>query len=91
MAGFEISLSGLRANTAQFERAAASVVRASTALPDGPVAAAGSGAPPPLSLAGVDFGADLVGMMLALVNYRANIAALKTEDRLAKVALDLIA
>ena len=47
--------------------------------------------PPPLSLAGVDFGADLVGTTMALANYRTNIAVLKVANRIALDTLDLIA
>jgi flagellar basal body rod protein FlgC len=91
MSAFDISLSGLRASSAQFERAASNIVRASIpTLTDG-AASPSASPPPPLSLAGVDFGADLVGATLALANYRANIAVLKVADRITKDTLDLIA
>jgi flagellar basal body rod protein FlgC len=90
MSAFDISLSGLRASTAQFETAASNVVRASVPPANSAPASSGANPPPPLSLAGTDFGADLVGMTMALANYRANIAAIKAEDQMTKATVDLI-
>ena len=91
MSAFDISLSGLRASSAQFERATSNIVRASIPTLSDTASSPGGSPPPPLSLAGVDFGADLVGATLALANYRANIAVLKIADRITKDTLDLIA
>ncbi len=90
MSAFDISLSGLRTSTAQFETAASNVVRASVPPANNTPASSDSNPPPPLSLAGTDFGADLVGMTMALVNYRANIAAIKAEEQMTKATVDLI-
>ncbi|HTP75487.1 MAG TPA: hypothetical protein VMJ73_00800 [Rhizomicrobium sp.] len=88
MSAIDISVAGLRAASTQFETAAANVVRDST--PPSSVAQTGSNPPPPLSLAGADFGADLVGTTMALASYRANIAAIKVAEQMSKVTLDLI-
>jgi len=89
MSAFDTSLAGLRTSSAQFERAASNIVRAGLPIATAAVPS-GGGPPPPLSLAGLDFGADLVGATLALANYRANIAVLKVATRITKDALDLI-
>ncbi len=85
-----ISLSGLRANAAQFETSASNIVRASLPAAHDAAPSQGGNPPPPLSMSGLDFGADLVGMTMALANYRANIAAIKVEDRMWKSTVDLI-
>jgi flagellar hook protein FlgE len=75
---------------AQFEASASNIVRASVPLASVGSTGSSSSPPPPLSMSGLDFGADLVGMTLALANYRANIAAIKAEDRMWKSTVDLI-
>lgn len=90
MDAFSISLSGLRASTAQFEASAASLVRASLPAAHDAAPSQSGSPPPPLSLSGLDFGADLVAMTQALANYRANIAAINVENRVWKTTVDLI-
>ena len=85
-----ISLSGLKASAAQFERSATNVVRDGVPVANAVSANPGGNPPPPLSMSGLDFGADLVGMTMALANYRANIAAIGAENRMAQVTVDLI-
>jgi hypothetical protein len=82
------SVSGLRASAAQFEASAVNVVRATQPGANDP--SGGANPPPPLSMSGMDFGADLVGMTMALANYRANIAAIDVEARMSKATVDLI-
>ena len=90
MDAFSISLSGLRASTAQFETSPTDIVRASLPVALDTKPATSSSPPPPLSLSGLDFGADLVGMTQALANYRANIAAIDAENRVWKSTVNLI-
>ena len=90
MDAMAISVSGLKASAAQFEASASNVARA--IIPPTSEASSGtsSSPPPPLSMSGLDFGADLVGMTMALANYRANLAAISTENRVPKATIDLI-
>jgi flagellar basal body rod protein FlgC len=91
MDAFSISLAGLRASAAQFEASASNIVRASLPVAhDAAPSQSASSPPPPLSLSGLDFGTDLVGMTQALANYRANIAAINAENRIWKSTVDLI-
>lgn len=90
MSVFDISLSGLRAASTQFETAASNIVRASVPAANSTQGGSSANPPPPLSLAGADFGADLVGATIALANYRANIAAIKVAEQMTKATLDLI-
>jgi flagellar basal body rod protein FlgC len=88
MSAIDISVAGLRAASTQFETAASNIVRDS--LPPASGAQGSSNPPPPLSLAGADFGADLIGATMALASYRANIAAIKVAEQMTKATLDLI-
>ena len=90
MSAIDVSLSGLQAASTQFETAASNIVRAS--IPPSSSAPGGGSVnpPPPLSLAGADFGADIVGATMALANYRANIAAIRVAEQMTKATLDLI-
>jgi len=90
MDAMAISASGLKASAAQFEASARNVARASVPpTSDSSTGSTGS-PPPPLSMSGLDFGADLVGMTMALANYRANLAVISTENRMSKATIDLI-
>jgi flagellar basal body rod protein FlgC len=88
MSAIDTSLSGLQAASTQFETAASNIVRASSPPSSG--ASASSNPPPPLSLAGADFGADLVGATMALANYRVKFAAIRVAEQMTKATLDLI-
>jgi flagellar basal body rod protein FlgC len=90
MDAMAISVSGLRVSTAQFQASASNIARASIPIATDNSASPAGSPPPPLSLAGTDFGADLVGMTMALANYRANLAAISAENRMSRATIDLI-
>jgi flagellar hook protein FlgE len=90
MDAMAISVSGLKASAAQFEASASNAVRPSLPLTSGGSSGSNSAPPPPLSMSGLDFGADLVGMTMALANYRANLAVIGAESRMTKATIDLI-
>ena len=81
-----ISQAGLRASAEQFTAYAADIVRQTTAATS-PATAGSSG---PLSSGPDNLAADMVGQMVAVANYRANISALNAADRMAKITIDLI-
>ncbi|HUO89346.1 MAG TPA: hypothetical protein VMU08_09240 [Rhizomicrobium sp.] len=83
MDSLAISLGGLRASTAMFERSASNIVRA-TMLD---TQAAGTRAN---ATAEVDFARSIVDQKLAVSSFRANVAAIKAEDAMTKATLDLI-
>ena len=76
-----ISLRGMETSAAQFTRAAADTVRDS--LPVGAPASAAS-------LSTGDLNADIVGQMIGVASYRANLRAWEAADRMNKVTIDLI-
>jgi hypothetical protein len=90
MDAMAISVSGLKASAARFEASESNIVRAGIPLTSGGSPGPSSSPPPPLSMSGLDFGADLVGMTMALANYRANLAMIGAENRMSKATIDLI-
>lgn len=85
MDAISISLRGLETSAAQFTRSAAETVRATTPQTPGQAASSAGPAQPPGDLA-----QGLVGQMMALVNYRANIRAIDASQQMFKRTLDLI-
>ena len=88
MNSLAISLSGLRTAEAQFNASAAEVQRAVT--PTAPAADQPVRNIEPITLSGGDLAAGLVGQMMALTSYRANIRALNSALEMQKTAVDLI-
>lgn len=80
MDAISISLRGLETSAAQFTRSAVETVRATTSGTVRPTGALPQG----------DLTQGLVGQMMALVNYRANIRAMKASQEMFKSTLDLI-
>ncbi|MBS0471512.1 MAG: hypothetical protein JSR60_10605 [Proteobacteria bacterium] len=77
------SLQGLQASAAQFERSAAQTVRATT-----PVRNGSSG---PLAAPEGDLVAGVVGQMVAMAGYHANLRSFAAANAMFKRTLDLLA
>ncbi|MBL6852701.1 MAG: hypothetical protein ISS15_04200 [Alphaproteobacteria bacterium] len=81
MDALTISLRGMETASAQFAQAAAATVRDSL-----PVAAAGSAGP----VSTGDLNSDVVGQMMAMLSYRANLRAWQAANRMTRATIDLI-